>query len=169
MISELKNSLASSDAKLRKHWAQRIADEHVPLQSLMSLLHAENKTAQRFTWLIGDLLDQDPSNVIACLPVLFSLRDQMPFPGMRRTVAKILWFTNVPAEIEEEAIPELFRWLENDQFEVSVKHYASKTLFELVKTDRIKVDRLRSVLRKQSKHPNAAHARRMIKMLGKVN
>ena len=145
-IEELSRNLSTSDAKLRKHWAQRIVDEKIPVSSLMVLLHFPNKTAQRFTWLIGDLLESDRTVVKNCLPLLFSLRDQMPFPGMQRTVAKCLWYLGVPDALRKEATEELFRWLDDDQFAVGVKHYASKALYDLALENKIDVKRLASIL-----------------------
>ena len=166
---ELNGLLQGSDARLRKHWAQRICQEKILLIDLLPLLHGHLKTAQRFTWLIGDLLDEDPGVVMPVLPMLFDLRDQMPFPGMQRSVAKCLWFLNVPTEVEAEAIPQLFDWLANDQSEVGVKHYASKALFDLAVSGRIKPEKLIAILRKQTHHPNKAHAGRMEKLLNKLD
>ncbi|MEM9409996.1 MAG: hypothetical protein AAGA30_02715 [Planctomycetota bacterium] len=142
LIDELKTHLPTSDSVLRKHWANRIVKEKIPLSSLLSLLHDEKQVAQRFTWLIGDLLELDSSVVVGVIPLLFSLRDQMPFPGMRRSVGKCLWYAGVPVEMEGEVIEELFRWLKDNDFSVSCKHYASKTLFDLTKEGRVNRKRL---------------------------
>ncbi len=168
VIDELKSLLQGSDARLRKHWARRIVSEKVPVSSLMTLLHGQEKSAQRFTWLIGDLLDEDPTLVGECLPMLFSLRDQMPFPGMQRTVGKCLWYLGVPANLEKEAIPQLLEWLANDEFEVGVKHYAAKTLYDLAIEHRIDAQRLDRILRRQAQHENKAHAGRMNKLRFKL-
>jgi hypothetical protein len=130
----------------------------------MILLHDQNKTAQRFTWLIGDLLDKDRTVVETCLPMLFELRNDMPFPGMRRCVAKCLWYLGVPKELEDVAIPELFLWLKDDTFAIGVKHYAARALFDLAMQNRVDTKRLERVLKRQSKHENQAHAGRMEKL-----
>ncbi len=164
LIDELNSLLQGSDARLRKHWAERIVSEKIPVSSLMTLLHGHEKSAQRFTWLIGDLLDEAPSLVSECLPMLFALRDQMEFPGMPRTVGKCFWCLGVPESLEKEAIPQLFEWLENDDFEVSVKHYAAKTLYDLAIENRIDIQRLDRILKNQAQHKNKAHAGRMEKL-----
>ncbi len=166
---ELISLLQGSDARLRKHWANRIVNEKIPLCSLMSILHGHEKTAQRFTWLIGDLLEVDPMVVSDSVPMLFSLRDQMPFPGMQRSVAKCLWFVGVAKELENEAIKQLFEWLANNQFEVSVKHYAAKALFDLALENRIDAKKLNRILHKQTQHENKAHAGRMKKLQLKLS
>ncbi len=169
LIDELKSLLQGSDTRLRKHWAERIVSENVPVESLLGLLHGHEKTAQRFTWLIGDLLDLDRSVVRDSVPLLFSLRNQMPFPGMQRTVAKCLWFLGVPVELEADAIPQLLEWMEKDDEEIGVKHYAAKSLFDLAVDGRIAVKQLERILENESSHPNSAHAGRMEKMLHKVS
>jgi len=168
LIDDLKSLLQTSDAKLRKHWASRIVNEQVSVESLMVLLHGHKKTAERFTWLIGDLLDEDPVVVEPVVRMLFELRDQMPFPGMRRTVAKCLWFVGLPAGLEDVATAELFDWLEDDEYAIGVKHYASKALFELAVDGRADVERLSRVLKRQTKHENQAHAGRMKKLYDKL-
>ena len=164
IVSELSSLLATSDAKLRKHWAQRVLNESIPVASLMSLLHADhNKTAQRFTWFIGDLLEAEPKLVEECLPLLFSLHDQMPFPGMRRSVGKCFYFCGVPREMESQVVPVLMDWLGDDRYTIGCKHYAAKVLFELVKQSRVEGLRVDKLLKKQEQHSNAAHASRMAK------
>ena len=135
---------------------------------LISLLHGQKKTAQRFTWLIGDLLETNRSLVIDSLPMLFELRDQMPFPGMQRTVAKCLWYLQIPKGMEAEAIAQLFKWLSNDKVEIGVKHYASKALYELALESRIDIKQLLRVLEKQTKYPNKSYATRTEKLRMKL-
>lgn len=164
LIEELRRLLPTSDAKLRKHWAHRIVIENIPVVSLFVLLHGHIKTAQRFTWLLGDLLEEDRTVVAPVVPMLFDLRDKMPFPGMRRTVAKSLWYLGVPPQLEKQAIPELFKWLEVDAYAIGVKHYAAKALFDLAVEKRVDVSRLNQILNKQARHENRAHASRMEKL-----
>lgn len=171
-IKELQLHLPKSDARLRKLWAEQIVSQKIPLLSLISLLHGPNKTAQRFNWLIGDLLHQDRTVVRPALQILFDLRDEMPFPGMRRTVARCLWYLGVPANLEKQAIPVLFHWLEDNSFAIGVKHYASKALFDLAIQDRVDArqlnERLNRVLNRQARHVNKAHASRMNKLRRKL-
>ncbi len=169
LMDELTSLLQGSDARLRKHWAERISREQIPLSSLMTLLHGHQKTAQRFTWLIGDLLDFAPDVVADCLPILFDLRDQMPFPGMQRTVAKCFWYLGVPKKLEPEVIPQLLTWLEDNEHVVSIKHYASKALYDLAIDGRVDVQRLDRILEHQSQHENKAHAGRMLKLRLKLS
>ena len=163
-INELQSKLQTSDARLRKYWANRMVEEQIPLSSLMMLLHAPGRTAQRFTWFIGDLLDRDRDIVRECLPMLFALRDEMPFPGMRRSVAKCLWYLGIPEELEEEATAELFKWLKDDKYAVGVKHYASKALYDLAIEGRVDAKRLDRILKRQTQHETVAHAARMEKL-----
>lgn len=164
LLAELRNGLDDCRAVDRKAWANRIIEQRIPLAHLMALLHEDGTTAQRFMWLIGDLLADQPETVRPCVPLLFELRDQMPFPGMERTVAKCLWLAVPPSEITAEAIDQLADWMTSQETPVSVLHYASKALFNLCRAGRFDSRRLESMLDEQTRHPNASHAKRMAKL-----
>ncbi len=172
LINQLASKLATSDAKLRRHWAEQIATQNIPLQSLFSLLHDEIGTSQRFVWLIGDLCERDPYVVAPCLPFLFSLRDQMPFPGMHRSLAKWLWLTGVPESVGGKQtktwIEQLFAWMEDPTAKVGCKSYAAKGLFELAIESRVSKQRVLRVLDAQSRHTNKAFGTRMKKLFDQL-
>ena len=163
-VEELRQLLSSSKAVQRKFWAQKMIRESIPVHNLLPLLHGEKKVAQRFTWLIGDLLELEPAVVSPCLPMLFSLRDQMPFPGMRRCVAKCLWLAGIPPELEQEAIAQLFDWLKDPKTRIGVKHYASKLLFDLAINQQVDGQRVLKLLLTEGQHENVAHAKRLTKL-----
>ncbi|MEM7453221.1 MAG: hypothetical protein AAF456_02590 [Planctomycetota bacterium] len=165
LIEQLKASLATSDATNRKFWAQWIINDQIPLQSLMSLLHFGDGTSQRFMWLIGDICELDPESVRPCLPMLFSLRNEMPFPGMPRSVAKWLWLTNVPVEMEAESVSQLFAWMESESASIACKSYAAKALFDLATDRRISSRRFVRCLEKEAEHENRAYGKRIRKIL----
>jgi len=168
LLDQLRTSLAKSNSINRKDWARRIVDQETPLPGLMVLLHGEYNTAQRFTWLIGDVCELDSAVVAECLPLLFELRNTMPFPGMPRSVAKWLWLTNVPQELEVEAIEQLFDWLSGDRTSISCKSYSAKALFDLALQNRVSIDRLTRVLINQAANSNRAYGMRMQKLLERL-
>ena len=167
-VNELVSRLADSSAADRTRWAERIVGEERSLESLLSLLHAEQKTAQRFMWLIGDLSDHCPDIVAPCMPLLFSLRDQMPFPGMRRSVAKWLWKTDVPKEVEKDATPQLLQWLGDDVSSIGCKSYSAKALHALAVEGRVAHDQFAKALLTQTNSTNAAFSKRMENHLTKL-
>lgn len=169
LMQELNHALADSDSQSRKEWAEQIVQSGQPLQDLLPLLHADQTTAQRFMWLIGDICELEPGIVAPCLSFLFSLRDQMPFPGMRRSLAKWLWLTKVPVDMESVAIFRLLRWLDEDEYSIGCKSYAAKALFELATQDRVSVEQLRKILEGQANAGNKAFASRMQKLLDRLN
>ncbi len=169
LVKNLNASLANSSARDRKFWAQQVIDQDVSLESLMSLLHRGDKTSQRFMWFIGDLCEIDPDRVAACLEPLFELRNQMPFPGMQRSVSKWLMLTNVPEKMEKRAISQLFAWLQSDDACIASKSYSAKTLHNLVQQNRASKKRLASALTQQAKHTNRAYACRMKKLLDQLD
>ena len=168
LLHSLKQSLARSVSVDRKAWARQIVDDDVPLISLLSLLHGEEKTAQRFMWLIGDVCELDPARVETCIEVLFDQRDQMPFPGMQRSVSKWLGLTNVPTVVERAAVDQMFAWLKSDQACIASKSYSAKALFQLVEQNRIQPARLKNALKGQAQHSNRAYACRMQKLLDRL-
>lgn len=169
LYGQLEMSLASSDSAARKHWAQQVVDHEIPLIQLIPLLHADIGTGQRFMWLIGDVCENAPDVVADCLPLLFSLRDQMPFPGMPRSVARWLWLTSVPRDIESDAIPQLIKWLADSATSIACKSYSAKALFELAAQRRVSQTRLRKILQGQAGNSNRAYGGRMQKLLERLD
>ena len=165
LLQTLRRGLAKSRAVDRKAWCQEIIDGAIPLESIFVLLHSDPKTVERFTWLIGDLVDTQPAIVAPQMPLFFDLRHQLPFPGIYRSVAKWLWKTNVPPEVESVAIPELLSWMEDDESQIACKSFAAKALFLLVRDGRLSHDRVESAFRSQLNHPNRSYAKRIGKLL----
>lgn len=165
LLVELKACLAESMAAQRKHWAQEIIDRQIPLESFFSLWAADRKTAQRFMWLVGDISEIAPDHVAPCMSFLFALRNEMPFPGMHRSVAKWLLNTNVPEEIAAAATGQLFEWLTDDSEEIGCKHYATKALLKLSQQGLFPLENLKIALRAEAGHQNAAYRGRVRKLL----
>lgn len=168
LVTSLRRELAVSNAAMRKAWAAQIIGQGIRLEDLLGLLMSGGRTAQRFMWLIGDLCEADPTVVEPCLPVLLSLRDQMPFPGMRRSLAKWLLLTGVPAAVEREAVRLLRSWMEGDQASIAARSYAAKALVELAKEGRVGSAIVRSLIEAQARHPNRAFGGRMEKLLDRL-
>lgn len=169
LLAELRSFLAQSDSQLRKKWARQIAEQKVPLESLLSLLHGETKTAQRFTWLISDIGEAAPDLLAPCMPMLFSLRDQMPFPGMQRGVAKWLLITNVPANVEEDATEQLLAWMRDPNACIASKSFSARVLTELALQGRISTAVVKRVFQSQVGTINRAYSRRMEKLVSLID
>ena len=165
LLHQLARHLASSNAEQRKHWAQRVVAESFPFESLLSLFHSDPKTSQRFMWFIGDLVRMNPEIVKPSMPLLFSLRDQMPFPGMDRSICVWLFWTRVPEAVCPEAIEQLYDYLGNKTASIAAKSFAAKALMGLIKDKRTSTARLAKTLKTQIPNTNQAFERRMRKML----
>lgn len=144
-------------------------DRDVPIERLFALLDPGDKTSQRFTWLIGDVCEIDPNRVAIYLPLLFSLRNEMPFPGMQRSVSKWLLLTSVPAEVETAAIKQLLSWVRDPQACIASKSYSARALFELVKTKRLSRKRAMNALVTQLDHVNRSYAYRITRLAERLN
>ncbi len=168
ILRQLRNSLAESDSQARKEWARQIVDAQHPLENLLSLLHGDHKTAQRFTWLISDIGEADVKILEPCMPALFSLRDQMPFPGMHRGVAKWLLLTHVPQAIEKEAIEQMIAWLNSDSTCIASKSFSARVLFQLAIQKRIPRQTVKQIIGRQLGNKNQAFSKRMGKLLERL-
>ena len=165
LLCRLQTELSVSDSKLRKYFASQIVDGCIPLSDLLPLLHRNDATSQRFMWLIGDVCELAPEVVEPCLPFLFSIRDQVKFPGLPRSLAKWLLLTNVPKNVESMAIPQLSSWLENSSTSIACKSYSAKVLSTLVQQDRFSKQDLARLFRRETRHSNRAYAARIKKLL----
>lgn len=169
LLAQLRNSLAESDSRARKSWARQISESQQPLEGLLSLLHGDHKTAQRFTWLISDVGEIDVDLLTACMPILFSLRNQMPFPGMPRSIAKWLLLTRVPKSIEAEAFTQLTQWMEDEHACIASKSFSARVLFELAVEKRMPKKKVKKLIQQQVGTKNAAFSGRMEKLLTRLS
>lgn len=168
LLEQLKYSLADSNAAERTVWAREIVEQQIPLEDLFFLFHCNTKTAERFTWLITDIGDQDVGAVASSMELLFSMRDQMPFPGMQRSVAKWLWMTGIPVEIEDSAIEVLFDWMADPAASIACKSFAAKALFDAALQGRASRHKLRHILELQSDIGTPAYRSRIQKLHNKL-
>lgn len=164
LLETLELELSQSDAAMRKVWANEIVDREMDLNTLLCLLHGDVGTAQRFTWLLGDVCEMNPTQIEPVLPLLFELRDQMPFPGMRRSVAKWLWLTKIPESVSEKAQAQLLEWMRDEECRVACKSFAAKALVTLVESGRLNRQTVVNVFTSESRHSNRSYARRIAKL-----
>ncbi len=167
LIDQMRNALPASDAELRKYWAGQVIDRDIELSQLITLFHGERQVAQRFMWFIGDVCELDPDRVSRCLPLLFELRDAMPFPGMRRSVAKWLWHTGVPEEINGAA-GQLLEWITDPEVSIACKSFSAKALELLVRQGRISPETVIRALGSQFGMATPAFGRRMRKVVENI-
>lgn len=168
LLRDLLHKLPDSDAAIRKQFAEQIITEEVPLDSLLSILHSDDKTAQRFMWLIGDICRISPETVAPCVPFLFSVRHELSFPGVNRGIAVSLFQTGIPKEIEHEAIVQIFQWMEDKETSIACKSFSAKCLHLLLNQERVGRSEVIESLRIQQANPNQAFRSRMSKILAKI-
>ena len=169
LIADLHSRLATSASVDRKAWAEAIVVGHVPMLRLIELFDSDRKTAQRFMWLVGDICELNPQMVAEVMPILFSLRDEMPFPGMRRSLAKWLWLTEIPSGVEAEAIPQLLAWLRDSDASIACKSYAAKAVLLLVEQCRLDSEEARAAFESQLATGTVAFRRRMAAALQRLS
>ncbi len=169
LFRELSSRLAKSMSVERKSWAEQVVNEGISLKDLLGLLHADAKTSQRFMWLLGDICELAPDLLVPLMPLLFSLRNEMPFPGMRRSVSKWLDLTNVPANIEGQAIPQLLNWTGDSDVSIACRSYSTRTLVKLASSGRINPRKVAKAVESQLKQGTPAFQKRMQQALDRLS
>lgn len=133
LIQDLTTSLAKDRSdENRQKWTKHFIKEQVELIHLTELLDEEHPVGMRFTWLIGHLLAEAPKQVAPIVSYCFKNRNQWTFPGIKRTIAKMLSLTGVPEEIEGLVVDELFKWTLDPKIKVAVKVHSIETLYNMV-------------------------------------
>lgn len=132
LIQDLSTSLANDRSpKNRQMWTQYLIKEQVELIHLKELLDAEHPIGMRFTWLLGHILEAAPKQVAPIVSYCFTNRNQWTFPGIKRTIAKMLALAGVPEEIEGLVVDELFKWLLDSKIKVAVKVHGMEALYNM--------------------------------------
>jgi len=116
----------------RQMWTNYLIKEQVELIHLTELLDAEHPVGMRFTWLLGHILEENPEQIAPIVSYCFEHRNQWTFPGIKRTLAKMLWLAGVPEEIEGLVVDELFKWILDPKIKVAVKVYGIDALYNMV-------------------------------------
>jgi hypothetical protein len=133
LIQDLRLSLSKDRSnENRQIWTEYLIKEQVELIHLVELLDAEHPVGMRFTWLLGHLLAEAPEQVAPIVSYCFKNRNQWIFPGIKRTLAKMLALAGVPEKIEGLVVDELFKWILDPQIKVAVKVHSIETLYNMV-------------------------------------
>lgn len=133
LLQDLSTSLGSdrSDTN-RQYWTKYLIQNDIDLSLLTPLLDAEHPIGMRFTWLLGHILGEAPERITPIVSYCFDGRYRWTFPGIKRTVAKMLWLAGVPEKIEGLVVDELFKWMLDPQIKVAVKVYGLEVLYNMV-------------------------------------
>lgn len=132
LIDQLSNSLEAdrSSENLQK-WAQYLIKNNIEFIHLVEILDAQHPIAMRFTWLLGHIVEHYPQRIFPIVSYCFNHRNQWTFPGVKRSIAKMLWLAGVPEELEGLVVDELFKWVLDPKIKVAVKVYAIDCLYQL--------------------------------------
>lgn len=133
LLQDLSTSLECdrSDAN-RQYWTKYLIQNNVDLNLLTPLFDAKHPIGMRFTWVLGHMLGEAPERITPIVSYCFERRYQWTFPGIKRTVAKMLWLAGVPEEMEGLVVDELFKWMLDPQVKVAVKVYGLEVLYNMV-------------------------------------
>jgi hypothetical protein len=133
IINEFSDSLLIDNTDVnRKRWARHIIETGIPLADLQSVILSEHPVAMRFSWVLGELGETEPSVVFPCVKYFFAKRRDIRIPHFNRVLAKMFYLAGIPPEIEGEAIDELFKWLLDAGSNVSTKTFSLLALSNVI-------------------------------------
>lgn len=151
---ELAVFLACSDGNRRKNWAQKIIKDDVDIEFLSNLLLEDNKTANRFLWLLSDVGISSPLKLKKNLPFLYEFM-KVNTPDFLSAFASYFLYVGVPEEMEGIAMNLMFQLLNSKEINQTLKARASLVLFELSKKfPEIKNELIISLENQQDKYTN---------------
>lgn len=172
LLQELRTSLiADRSNENRQKWTKKLIQQDIEVAHLLPLLDEEHPIGMRFTWLLGHLLDTEPSRIVPIVTHCFNRRNDLTFPGIKRTIAKMLWLAGVPEEIEGLVVDELFKWVLDPKIKVAVKVYSIDALCQLTFKYPDLKDELLAVIDDQLDKNSVAfraRAKRVLKQLEKL-
>lgn len=132
LIQQLSASLrADRSSENRQYWAKYLVKHQVPMRSLLPLLDEEHPIGMRFTWLFGDIVLLDKQLLAPIVAPCFARRNEITFPGYKRTLTKLLCLVGVPEALEGTVVDELFQWTLDPKIKVAVKVFAIDTIAQL--------------------------------------
>lgn len=133
LYTTLEKELASSHAVERKGWIDKIINPGVGIKQFFPLLELDQKTGQRFAWLLSELAELDPSAIFNHLPALWTKSNSISNFDFKKSFASYWLICGLPEENESEAIDVLFSWLNSSEHEVTIRSRSALILLELTK------------------------------------
>lgn len=128
----LSSQLGESTSIGRKEWVDEIVRCNYMLSDLVELLSSDNKTTNRFLWMISEIGLAHPEFLYQQLPAL--LKAFEPYEFIYRQAFASYWlYVGVPEENEAEAIDFLLLIIKDRQVSATIKQRAAKVLGQLAK------------------------------------
>ncbi len=169
IIEQLSISLIEDDTSVnRKKWAHYIIFNKINLMDLVDLLYYKKPVNLRFTWLIGDICELNPTAIFPAITYLFTKRNEIRVLNFNRSLAKMFWLAGVPDEIEGEVIDEMFKWLLDLRMDVSIKNYSLLALYNLTSKHIDIKNELITVIEDQLNKNTSSFEKRAKKILDKL-
>ena len=132
---EIIRNIGTSNSTYRTVLARRILDDNTALSQLMDILLEEHPVSTRFSWLLGDIGEQNPEKSGEILMSCFKILPQVRIKNFDRTLSKqaMLCAPKFPEAIEGELVTKLFDWLMDPKTSVSTKNHCLFALEKLCK------------------------------------
>ena len=109
--------------------AQQFIRGELKLPSYIHLLEDNDPSISfRFIWLLEHIALQKPDLVYKHLNYIYSLRNQLHYPGYKRGLAKLISVCGFPERLEGELVELLFDYLNDSNSDIAAKVFAMQAL-----------------------------------------
>ncbi len=129
---QIKHELLTDRSKETvNHWAKYLAEHPNDIESCLPLLKEDDPIPMRIAWVLDHIVDYNPEVMLKHVSYLYSLKDDMSFPGYRRNLTRIMASTGIPESMESEVIDTLFKWVLDADTALAIKVHSIQTLYNI--------------------------------------
>ena len=118
----------------RRAIVNQLLKDKTPITKLLDILLSSTPICTRFSWLIGDLSEQDSSYTAEIIPFILENKTEIQVPDINRVLAKQCYLStpHFPEKLEGQLIDTLFHYLSDTRETISTKDYSMKALEKVV-------------------------------------
>lgn len=130
----LSENMSRSSHADRQKWIKKVIDKRMSIISLIDFFLIQNKNiTNRFLWMLSDLGQISPPDLLEVLPYLLSKRHTIKIKNIEATFANYFLLVGVPLVNESEVIDLMFKWILSKDMNVTTKSRSIVVLDNLVK------------------------------------
>lgn len=149
--------------------ARMFINGRLKLTSHINLLEDQNPAISfRFIWLLEHVALQKPDLVYQHLAYIYSLRNQLRYPGYKRGFSKLIAVCGFPEELEGELVELMFSYLNDSNSDIAVKVFSMQALANICNKYPELSQELISSIENQYEHGTAAFKSRANKLVPKL-
>jgi hypothetical protein len=129
---QIRHELLTDRCKETIHrWAAYLAENPSEIPDCLSLLSEDKPIPMRIAWVLDHVADNNPHCMLEHIPYMYSLKDDMDFPGYKRSLTRLMSFSGIPESIESDAIDTMFKWVLAPHIALAVKVHSIQALYHV--------------------------------------